>query len=176
RAFGMMTQWGDLPIADAHVHFFSKAFFAALAAQKPGVDIPAALGWEAPTDLATRWVEELERRGVAKAALIASIPNDEGSVLDAVSRFPNRFYGYAMCNPCAPDALARIQAAFDHGLQGICLFPTMHRFSLANERVIPLLELAAAKSGRLVFVHCGVLSVGVRKKLGLPSQFDMRFS
>jgi predicted TIM-barrel fold metal-dependent hydrolase len=25
-----------------------------------------------------------------------------------------------------------------------------------------------------VFVHCGVLSVGVRKKLGLPSRFDLR--
>ena len=27
-----------------------------------------------------------------------------------------------------------------------------------------------------MFVHCGVLTVGVRKKLGLPSPFDMRFS
>ena len=26
-----------------------------------------------------------------------------------------------------------------------------------------------------MFVHCGVLSVGVRKKLGLPSPFDIRF-
>ena len=26
-----------------------------------------------------------------------------------------------------------------------------------------------------VFVHCGVLSVGVRKRLGLPSPFDIRF-
>jgi len=26
-----------------------------------------------------------------------------------------------------------------------------------------------------VFVHCGVLSVGVRRKLGLPSPFDIRF-
>jgi predicted TIM-barrel fold metal-dependent hydrolase len=25
-----------------------------------------------------------------------------------------------------------------------------------------------------VFVHCGLLSVGVRKKLGLPSRFDLR--
>jgi hypothetical protein len=27
-----------------------------------------------------------------------------------------------------------------------------------------------------VFVHCGVLTVGVRRKLELPSPFDMRFS
>ena len=32
------------------------------------------------------------------------------------------------------------------------------------------------RSKSLVFVHCGVLTVGVRKKLGLPSRFDMRFS
>src|SRR5205814_8791921 len=30
--------------------------------------------------------------------------------------------------------------------------------------------------GLVVFVHCGVLTVGVRKKLGLPSLFDMRYS
>ena len=29
---------------------------------------------------------------------------------------------------------------------------------------------------KAVFVHCGVLSVGVRKKLGLESLYDMRFS
>src|SRR6202042_1719769 len=28
----------------------------------------------------------------------------------------------------------------------------------------------------MVYVHCGALSVGFRKKLGLASQFDMRFS
>jgi hypothetical protein len=27
----------------------------------------------------------------------------------------------------------------------------------------------------VVFVHCGVLSVGIRTKLGLPSPFDIRF-
>ena len=33
---------------------------------------------------------------------------------------------------------------------------------------------AAQQHGRAVFVHCGVLSVGIRKKLGLPSPFDLR--
>ena len=33
---------------------------------------------------------------------------------------------------------------------------------------------AAADHGAVVFVHCGVLTVGVRKKLGLPSPFDLR--
>ena len=44
---------------------------------------------------------------------------------------------------------------------------------MADERLEPLWEQAA---GRNIFVHCGVLSVGIRKRLGLPSPFDMRFS
>jgi predicted TIM-barrel fold metal-dependent hydrolase len=34
----------------------------------------------------------------------------------------------------------------------------------------------AAVPGKAVFVHCGVLTVGIRRKLGLGSPFDMRFS
>ncbi len=179
----MTTPWGNIPVEDAHVHFFSHRFFSALSAQKPGTqpdEIPGMLGWESPgiepEALAGRWVQELDRHGVRKAALIASTPNDEDSVAAAVSSHPDRFYGYFMCNPCAPDALARAKAAFERGLHGICFFPAMHRFSMTDNRVAPLLETAGGKPGRIAFVHCGVLSVGVRKKLDLPSHFDMRFS
>jgi predicted TIM-barrel fold metal-dependent hydrolase len=61
------------------------------------------------------------------------------------------------------------------GLNAICLFPAMHLYSIQDPRVEALLEQAAAHRCA-VFVHCGVLSVGVRKKLGLPSPFDMRYS
>jgi hypothetical protein len=37
-----------------------------------------------------------------------------------------------------------------------------------------VVEVAAAHPGTAVFVHCGVLSVGVRRKLALPSNFDLR--
>src|SRR3954462_14564852 len=115
----MNSPWGEISVADAHVHFFSKYFFAALAAQKPGVDIPVALGWESPADLAARWVEELDRHGVEKAALIASVPNDEVSVQEAVTRYPSRFYGYFMCNPGQSDALSHVKAAFEGGLHAV---------------------------------------------------------
>ena len=51
----------------------------------------------------------------------------------------------------------------------------MHRYSLHDPRVATMIEQAAAQR-TAVFVHCGVLTVGIRKKLGLPSPFDMRFS
>ena len=44
-----------------------------------------------------------------------------------------------------------------------------------DDCVKPVFEWAQREK-RAVFVHCGVLSVGVRKKLGLASPFDMRFS
>ena len=41
---------------------------------------------------------------------------------------------------------------------------------------VTIIEMAAAAPGAVVFVHCGVLTVGIRKKLGLPSRFDLRYS
>jgi predicted TIM-barrel fold metal-dependent hydrolase len=49
----------------------------------------------------------------------------------------------------------------------------MHHYRLDDERVTATFEAAAAR-GAAVFVHCGMLTVGVRKRLGLPSSFDLR--
>ncbi len=180
----MLSHWGPLPIHDAHVHFFSHRFFSALVSQKPGLTwaaAEAALGWQMPPAeperLAAHWVQELDRHGVNCAVLIASIPGDEESVAAAAAAFPERFYGYFMVNPLAEDAPARVERALATGhMHGVCLFPAMQGFSLHDERVRPILDLAAARPSTAVFVHCGALSVGVRQKLGLPSLFDMRFS
>jgi hypothetical protein len=54
------------------------------------------LSWEAPgTDeaLADRWTAELDRHGVSRAMLIASVPGDEASVAAAVRRHSGRFVG-----------------------------------------------------------------------------------
>jgi predicted TIM-barrel fold metal-dependent hydrolase len=50
----------------------------------------------------------------------------------------------------------------------------MNHVPLDDGRVQQVIEVAAARPGVAVFVHCGVLSVGVRRKLGLPSPFDLR--
>jgi len=176
------TPWGPLPVADAHVHFFSQRFFAALAAQKqiPVEEVAAILGWKLPPaepeSLADAWVAELDRHGVERAALIASVPGDEDSTIAATRRFPDRFFAYAMVNPCAEGVRERVARALDSGhLRGLCFFPAMHRYSIQDERAVALVELLAARRG-VAFVHCGVLTVGVRRKLGLPSDFDLRFS
>jgi predicted TIM-barrel fold metal-dependent hydrolase len=174
-------------IHDIHCHFFSPRFFETLARDAPGRfgDAPASamcatLGWEAPQStgaLASRWVAELDRQHIGRAVLIASVPGDEASVAEAVRAFPDRFVGFFMLNPIADDAGARIRDALGPlGLRGVCLFPAMQRYSLHDPRVLAVVEQVAATPGAVLFVHCGVLSVGIRKKLGLPSRFDMRFS
>ena len=177
----MKTPWGDITVSDAHVHFFSAGFFETLARQKgaPITEELASMGFEAPdadSVLAARWVQELDQNGVQSAALIASAPGDEDSVLTAVRSFPKRFHGYFLLDPTQPDAGERVLKALDQGMQGICLFPAMQRYSLHDDRVTAILEAISGRPGIAVFVHCGVLSVGIRGKLGLPSRFDLRFS
>jgi uncharacterized protein len=171
------------PVNDAHCHFFSSTFFATLARQRGDAEpsaetVTAELGWEAPGEperLADRWVAELDRAGVSRAALIASVPGDEGSVSAAVARHPSRFVGFFMVDPTAPDPRARVERALANGLRAACLFPAMHRYALHDERVRPLVEAVASTPGAAVFAHCGLLTVGVRRRLGLASRFESRF-
>ena len=167
-------------INDCHVHFFSPSFFAGLGADRQRI---SSLGWEFPDTtegLGTRWVGELDKHGVQRAALIASLPGDADAVALAVAHNPDRFVGFFMLDPTRNDAIDYAKRALDEGLRTICLFPAMHGYHLHDQRVGDVFDFAASRRGLTigqvaVFVHCGVLSVGIRKKLGLPSPFDIRY-
>jgi hypothetical protein len=119
-------------------------------------------------------VAELDRAGVAEAMLIASTPGDEAAAGAAVARAGARIAGAFMVNPAAADASERVERAFTTGgLRTACLFPAMHQVPVDDPRSVAIFD-AAARHGRTVFVHCGVLSIGVRQKLHLPSRFDLR--
>ena len=174
-----------MTINDAHCHFFSSRFLelltqgmADLPAEGRAEAVAQRLQWTPPgtaEELADRWIATLDRHGVSRAALISSIPGDEDSVATAVARHPSRLVGFFMINPTAADADQRLTRAFGgQRLRCACLFPAMHRYRLDDERVGKVFEAAAAHRAA-VFVHCGVLTVGVRAKLGLRSVFDLRF-
>lgn len=184
------TPFGSLEVFDAHTHFFSRKFFEALIEQSPrlGVETNAMeraaemTGWTMPppdpAELAAIWRAEFDRHGVSGALMIASVPGDEESIAAAVEAFPDRIAGAFMFDPTKPDAEARARRAFDElGLRVVCLFPAMHHYSIAeSEGARAVVSVAGERPGTAVFVHCGALSVGVRRKLGLPSHFDMRRS
>ncbi len=180
----MQTAWGEIEVVDAHVHFLSWNFYAALARQKgDGTQVEAMLdGISIPVpprdaaEFGRQWAAELDRYQVSRACLIASVPGDEGSVAAAMAACPGRFQGYFFVNPMQPDALERVERAFAFGLRGVCLFPAMFGFSMSSPETAAIVERAAAQPGAILFVHCGVLAVGIRRRLGLPSPFDMRYS
>lgn len=167
---------------DIHCHFFSTPFFETLSKQRGlGDSVPdlcTELQWDPPGtawSLADRWVQELDANGVLRAAMIASVPGDETSVAAAVVRHPQRLVGFFMLDPAAPGAVDRTRRAVDElGLRAVCLFPAMHHVALTDQSIVSIVEAVSERPGTAVFVHCGALTIGVRKKLGLPSRFDLR--
>lgn len=184
------TPFGEMEVFDAHCHFFSHKLFETLIGQSPVLSkeadpigrVAELTGWVMPpvdpAELGKVWTAELTKNSVAAALLIASVPGDEDSAAAAVAAFPDRIAGAFMFDPTKPDAETRAKHAFDDlKLRVVCLFPAMHQYSVAEcEGARAVAALASERPGTAVFVHCGALSVGVRKKLGLKSPFDMRRS
>jgi predicted TIM-barrel fold metal-dependent hydrolase len=178
---------GDVPLRvnDAHCHFFSPRFFDVLGRQKglpgdaPGVEVTRLVEWDHPGSaeaLADRWAETLTTAGVGRAMLIGSVPGEEEQVARAVARHPDRFVGAFMLDPTQEGALTRATWGLSQpGLRVVCLFPAMHGYLLTDPRVHGLVDQIAATPGAALFVHCGVLTVGIRRKLGIPSVFEARF-
>jgi predicted TIM-barrel fold metal-dependent hydrolase len=174
-----------MTVHDCHCHFFSGRFFEALGREKYGASggvsadaVAAELGWDAPGEpaaLGERWVDELNRHRVSRAALIASVPGDEESVAVAVKAHPDRFVGFFIVNPVSPAGLDQAQRGLETlGMRSVCLFPSMHRYRLDDERVAALFELAA-RHRAAIFAHCGFLSIEARARMGLPTVLDLRF-
>lgn len=187
-----MTQGPVRPgVIDAHAHFFSHGFFKGLMAQRPGVQgtgaaapptdeqvtgAVRALGLEPPApdpvELAGRWVTELDRHGVQRMAIMASLPSDWASVRDAVLAWPDRLTAYLMVDPRAETTTKLVDEALETGLlKGLCLFPAMHRFHVYDDCVRRLVE-RVQPHGTVMFCHFGILKIPLRGKLGVPSRFD----
>lgn len=175
------------PLVDAHAHLFTHAFFQAIVAQAgprlpPGRELQALqertgieLPGEALEPLARRWVGEMDRHGVQRMVLMASIPGDHASATAAARLHPDRIIPYAMFHPLSEGAGDRLRAAAGDGLRGVCLFPAMQHFHVDHDDVVEFVRIAGELK-LVVFVHFGLLRLGIRDALGLPSPFDLRYS
>ncbi|MDB5301938.1 MAG: amidohydrolase 2 [Phycisphaerales bacterium] len=179
------STFGTHAISDAHTHFFDKSFLAGLGKQlglgpQAAGEVARRLGWNEPADdpaeLGRAWVAEMDRHGVDRMVSIHTLPGDLDSAAKGIAAAGGRLIGYAMVNPLDPNAPAVAErAATELGFRGIALFPAMFGFSVASDAASAVLDVAN-RHGLNVFIHCGVLKVGFRTKLGLPCAFDMTLS
>lgn len=170
-----------MTICDAHLHFFSKgvlAFYgrqveslrsqpdpASAAAAQLGIEPPPA----EPETLAARWVSEMDRHGVRRAALFGSAPGEHGAVARAARAFPGRFVPFQMVNPRSADATALDRV--DRAIRGVLLFPALHGYLPDDDVCRPIYE-AAQDSKLVVFVHVGKLRITIRDRLGVRLPID----
>lgn len=176
------TPFGKQRVFDAHTHFFPQSFYTGLAKQAgiDPADVPRKLNWDAPpadpADLARSWVAEMDRHGVDRMVTLHTLPGDPDDAGTGITAAGGRLVGYVMVNPLAPGAADALDRAVrQYGFRGVALFPAMFRFPVTGDAAYALFDVAD-RHGLNVFVHCGVLKVAFRTKLGLPAAFDGAFS
>jgi predicted TIM-barrel fold metal-dependent hydrolase len=170
-----------MEIFDAHTHFFGREFYEFQTALVPGGNRAQLLrrieagGLEVPGPDAgahrERWLAELDRHGVARAVMFASVPPEMPSVGEAAAASGGRFVPYAAINPRIPRTLDMLELLVSRfGFRGVVLFPAMHEYAIGDAVAAPALDLAACH-GLCVFVHCGRLRIPVRAHVGLAPDF-----
>lgn len=177
------TPFGPQRVFDAHTHLFPRSFYtglakqAGLSASDPAAEVARRLGWELPpsdpAELAGRWVVEMDRHGVDRMVALHTLPGDLDSVGKAVRAAKGRLVGYVSVDPGAEGAAADVERAVtEFGFRGVALFPALFGFPITSDDAYEVLGVANWHALN-VFVHCGVLKIGFRTKLGLPCPFDL---
>jgi predicted TIM-barrel fold metal-dependent hydrolase len=95
------------------------------------------------------------------AALSGDTREGNREMLEAVSRFPGRIYGYCTINPNFPaDMKGELDACLgQEGVVGIKIHPGIHRYDVNGENYKPLWERVNAER-RMILVHTWGLSGG----------------
>jgi len=179
---------GLFKIFDAHVHFYSNAYFRLLVRQKTNrLDINAELKnlatkgrieipGEDPVILAKRWIEIIDKWKIERMMLFSSIPGDEDSVVKAVQAFPTRFAGIFTIDPNSnllmPNAEKRLR---QDKLRGILLSPSMYHISVNDSWLDPLYQLCQDAKA-IVFTQFGKVTIKPREYAGMQSYVNEDFS
>lgn len=179
---------GLFRIFDAHVHFYSNAFFRFLAKQKPNradintelrniatkghIEIPG----EDPVQLAKRWIDAIDKWKIERLILIGSMPGDEDSVVKAVQAFPKRFTGFFTIDPNSNVLMENAEKRLKQDkMRGIFLYPSLYQINVSDEWLYPLYNLVQEVKG-IVFVQFGKLLIRPREYAGVPTVTNDAFA
>ncbi|MCK6444909.1 MAG: amidohydrolase [Planctomycetes bacterium] len=177
-----------MQILDFHVHFFSRPYFEALAAQSP---LPGTVaeklarvaekaGLEIPgPDLAAhraRWLAELDKNDVERMACFSSAPEETAAVAEACAGSDGRLVPFALVNPKVEGTAERVAKLIEEkGFRGVLLFPALHHYKISESVCEPLLKVLAERKA-VAYVHCGLLIVKLRDLLQLPRTIDIQYA
>lgn len=179
---------GLFKIFDAHVHFYSNAYFRFLVRQKPNradlsselrtiaskghIEIPG----EDPAQLAKRWIEVIDKWKIEKILLIASIPGDEESVVKAVAAYPDRCSGLFTIDPNSNLLMENAQKQLkENKLRGMVLYPSLYQISVNDEWLYSLYALAQ-ETNAVIMAQFGKLLMRPREFAGLATPFNDAFA
>jgi predicted TIM-barrel fold metal-dependent hydrolase len=107
-------------------------------------------------------LREMDANGVSRAVIVPvdrflAVDNSEGNdqILDAARSYPERFVPFTTANPWFGDrARAELKRTFAAGSAGVKFHPGYQGFTLSDEVVLPLVELAV-EHRKPMFFHAG---------------------
>ncbi len=88
---------------------------------------------------------------------LTAVYNEEGNrrLIELMQTYPDRFSGLAVANPWYGEKAARVlESAFEDGLVGLYLHPSLQGFHLTDEIVDPLVEVCVAHD-KTIYSHTG---------------------
>ena len=172
-------------LVDFHSHFFSRAFFEALASLSPlpgsvddrirhvanvaGIDAPSAQ----TTEHLDRWLKELDKFGVGHLVTFASIADEAATVAEAVRGSGGRLTGFVAIDPTHPEAPERLESELSEGgFRGAVFFPALHHFETDGAEFDAALAVLDEHDA-IAVVHCGLLRIALRDHFGLPTASNL---
>lgn len=179
---------GLYKIFDAHVHFYSNAYFKFLIKQKPNradtnselrnlatkghLEIPG----DDPVQLAKRWVDIIDKWKLERLLIISSIPGDEDSVVKAVQAFPQRLTGIITVDPNSNLLMETAEKRLkEQHMRGVMLYPSLAHINVQDEWLLPLFNLLQDIKG-IAIVQFGKLIIRPRDYAGIPTQINEEFT
>lgn len=178
----------ETTVVDFHSHFFCRDFFEALVAQSPLpgddatklVDLCERTGIELPEpDVAAhteRWIAEMDEKGLDHLVTFASVPEEIPAVAEAARLSAGRISPIALVNPKLPGAPEKVRGLLsEQGFRGVLIFPAMHHYHIDGPEARALYEVLAEQRAP-VYVHCGLLVVTLRDRLGIPRTQDINYA
>jgi len=158
-----VRKW-DVSVIDFHTHIFAPEF---VGRRETYLQRDAWFGQlyadpKASMVTAEELIAEMDRSGVDAAVAFGFAWADQelcraanDYVLEAVSRWPQRLFGFAVVNPAAPGALPELERCLAAGLRGLGeLMPDGQGYTLDDQRLDALVA-QMARWRRPILVHAG---------------------